>query len=208
MYRLLIGCLFVCSLYGQNQHKLLWEADAFDLICLELPFANTVVVSTTLDNTIALEYQTEGEYKNHLVLRTFQVGKTLQVVEQKGPSFNAFNDKLSAHKVWASTLKLFLPDHFNLQLEAQNSLLEIQGNFNALSLQLYEGEILLKGQKITGEVKPIKQTFTFLAKAIKPTLNQNTGQLMALLVPKIKANLNSARPKEIFPLFPRENNYF
>lgn len=156
MYRLLIGCLFVCSLYGQNQHKLLWEADAFDLICLELPFANTVVVSTTLDNTIALEYQTEGEYKNHLVLRTFQVGKTLQVVEQKGPSFNAFNDKLSAHKVWASTLKLFLPDHFNLQLEAQNSRLDIQGNFNALKLQLYEGDIMIKGQKITGEVKTNK----------------------------------------------------
>lgn len=156
MYRLLIGCLFVCSLYGQNQHKLLWEADAFDLICLELPFANTVVVSTTLDNTIALEYQTEGEYKNHLVLRTFQVGKTLQVVEQKGPSFNAFNDKLSAHKVWVSTLKLFLPDHFNLQLEAQNSRLDIQGNFNALKLQLYEGDIMIKGQKITGEVKTNK----------------------------------------------------
>ena len=156
MYRLLIGCLFVCSLYGQNQHKLLWEADPFDLICLELPFANTVVVSTTLDNTIALEYQTEGEYKNHLVLRTFQVGKTLQVVEQKGPSFNAFNDKLSAHKVWASTLKLFLPDHFNLQLEAQNSRLDIQGNFNALKLQLYEGDIMIKGQKITGEVKTNK----------------------------------------------------
>ena len=156
MYRLLIGCLFVCSLYGQNQHKLLWEADAFDLICLELPFANTVVVSTTQDNTIALEYQTEGEYKNHLVLRTFQVGKTLQVVEQKGPSFNAFNDKLSAHKVWASTLKLFLPDHFNLQLEAQNSRLDIQGNFNALKLQLYEGDIMIKGQKITGEVKTNK----------------------------------------------------
>jgi hypothetical protein len=134
----------------------LWEADAFDLICLELPFANTVVVSTTLDNTIALEYQTEGEYKNHLVLRTFQVGKTLQVVEQKGPSFNAFNDKLSAHKVWASTLKLFLPDHFNLQLEAQNSRLDIQGNFNALKLQLYEGDIMIKGQKITGEVKTNK----------------------------------------------------
>ena len=156
MYRLLIGCLFVCSLYGQNQHKLLWEADAFDLICLELPFANTVVVSTTLDNTIALEYQTEGEYKNHLVLRTLKVGKTLQVVEQKGPSFNAFNDKLSAHKVWASTLKLFLPDHFNLQLEAQNSRLDIQGNFNALKLQLYEGDIMIKGQKITGEVKTNK----------------------------------------------------
>ena len=156
MYRLLIGCLFVCSLYGQNQHKLLWEADAFDLICLELPFANTVVVSTTLDNTIALEYQTEGEYKNHLVLRTFKVGKTLQVVEQKGPSFNAFNDKLSAHKVWSSTLKLFLPDHFNLQLEAQNSRLDIQGNFNALKLQLYEGDIMIKGQKITGEVKTNK----------------------------------------------------
>jgi hypothetical protein len=189
VYRLLIGCLFVCSLYGQNQHKLLWEADAFDLICLELPFANTVVVSTSLDNTIALEYQTEGEYKNHLVLRTFQVGKTLQVVEQKGPSFNAFNDKLSAQKVWVSTLKLFLPDHFNLQLEAQNARLDIQGNFNPLNLQLYEGDIMIKGQKITGEVKTNKADIHLFGESHKAHAISKYGIISGPFIPANQSEL-------------------
>lgn len=141
------------NLYGQNQHKLFWEAAGFDLISLELPFANTIVVSTSLDNSIALDYQTEGEYKNHLVMRSFQMGKSLQLVEQKGPSFNAFHDKLSAHKVWASTLKLFLPEHFKLQLKVQNARLEINGNFSNLSLKLHEGEVILKGQDISGNIE-------------------------------------------------------
>ncbi len=189
MYRLLIGCLFVCSLYGQNQRKLLWEADAFDLISLELPFANTVVVSTSLDNTIVLEYQTEGEYKNHLVLRSFQAGKTLQLVEQKGPSFNAFHDKLSAHKVWASTVKLFLPDHFNLQLEAQNSRLDIQGNFNALNLQLYEGKIILKGQKITGEVKTNKADIHLFGESHKAHAQSKYGTINGSFSPEDQSEL-------------------
>ena len=141
------------NLYGQNQHKLFWEAAGFDLISLELPFANTIVVSTSLDNSIALDYQTEGEYKNHLVMRSFQMGKSLQLVEQKGPSFNAFHDKLSAHKVWASTLKLFLPEHFKLQLKVHNARLEINGNFSNLSLKLHEGEVILKGQDISGNIE-------------------------------------------------------
>ena len=141
------------NLYGQNQHKLFWEAAGFDLIALELPFANTIVVSTSLDNSIALDYQTEGEYKNHLVMQSFQMGKSLQLVEQKGPSFNAFHDKLSAHKVWASTLKLFLPEHFKLQLKVQNARLEINGNFSNLSLKLHEGEVILKGQDISGNIE-------------------------------------------------------
>jgi hypothetical protein len=141
------------NLYGQNQHKLFWEAAGINLISLELPFANTIVVSTSLDNSIALDYQTEGEYKNHLVMRSFQMGKSLQLVEQKGPSFNAFHDKLSAHKVWASTLKLFLPEHFKLQLKVQNARLEINGNFSNLSLKLHEGEVILKGQDISGNIE-------------------------------------------------------
>jgi len=156
VYRLIVGCFFICNLYGQNQDNRLWNGDAFDSINLELPFASSIVVSLSHDNNIALEYRTEGEYKNHLVLRSFQVGKTLQLVEHKGPSFNALHDKLSAHKVWASTLKLFLPNDFDLSLKAQNSHIDIQGNFHALKLELNEGKIFLKGQKILGEVKANK----------------------------------------------------
>lgn len=177
MLRLLLACLLISNLYGQNQHKLLWEASAFDLISLELPFANTVVVSTSLDNNIALEYQTEGEYKNHLVMRSFQIGKSLQLVEQKGPSFNAFHDKLSAHKIWASTLKLFLPEHFKLQLEAQNARLEINGNLSDLSLKLHEGEVVLKGQEIRGNIETHKAAVWLFGESHKASAQSKYGTI-------------------------------
>lgn len=177
MLRLLLACFLMSNLYGQNQHKHLWEASAFDLISLELPFANTVVVSTSLDNNIVLEYLTEGEYRNHLVMRSFQIGKSLQLVEQKGPSFNAFHDKLSAHKVWASTLKLFLPEHFKLQLEAQNARLEINGNLSDLSLKLQEGKVILKGQEIRGSVKTHKAEVWLFGESHKASAQSKYGAI-------------------------------
>lgn len=149
-------CLFIGNLYGQNQHKLLWQASAFDKISLNLPFANTIVISTTLDDSIAVDYQTEGEYKNHLVLQSYHQGKSLQLSEQKGPSFQAFHDKLSAHKIWASTLTLYLPAFFQLDLKAQNARIDIRGNYAFISLELNEGEISLRGKAISGQIQTHK----------------------------------------------------
>ena len=177
MLRLLLACLLMSNLYGQNQHQLLWEATRFDLVSLELPFVNTVVVSTSLDNTITLDYETEGEYKNHLVMRSFQMGKSLQLVEQKGPSFNAFHDKLSAHKVWASTLKLFLPEYFKLQLEAQNARLEINGNFSTLSLKLLEGDVVVKGQDISGNIETHNADVSLFGNSHKATAQSKYGSI-------------------------------
>ena len=178
MFRLLLACLFLGKLYGQNQHQLLWDAAAFDQIKLELPFAHTVVVSTSLDNNITLEYQTEGEYKNHLLMRSFQIGKSLHLVEQKGPSFNAFHDKLSAHKVWASTLKLFLPEYFKLQLKAQNARLEMKGNFNDLSLNLHEGKVVLKGKEIRGNIETHKAGVSLMGKNLKASAQSKYGTVI------------------------------
>ena len=177
MLRLLLACLLMSNLYGQNQHQLLWEATRFDLVSLELPFVNTVVVSTSLDNTITLDYETEGEYKNHLVMRSFQMGKSLQLVEQKGTSFNAFHDKLSAHKVWASTLKLFLPEYFKLQLEAQNARLEINGNFSTLSLKLLEGDVVVKGQDISGNIETHNADVRLFGNSHKATAQSKYGSI-------------------------------
>ena len=192
MFRLLLACLFLGKLYGQNQHQLLWEASAFDQIKLELPFANTVVVSTTLDNNIRLEYQTEGEYKNHLIMRSFQIGKSLQLVEQKGPSFNAFHDKLSAHKVWASTLKLFLPEHYTLQLKAQNARLEIKGNFNDLSIKLQEGEVILKGKEISGNIETHKAGVYLIGKNLKASAQSKYGTINGPFGPAGQSQLKIA----------------
>ncbi len=141
------------SLYGQNQRQLLWEASIYNTIRLELPFAHTVVVSTTLNNRIQIDYKTEGEYQNHLILKAKTIGESLVLKEQQGPNYEAFHDKLSAHKVWASTLKLLLPEGLKVQLSAQMATLDFLGNFSGLAVQLNEGAIELKGQEIPGNIQ-------------------------------------------------------
>lgn len=156
MLRLFIVCLLFSKLYGQNQRNLVWDATAFDAIRLELPYANTVIVSTTSTQEIALQYLSEGEYQNHLVLRSKQQGPILELKEQQAPSFKNYHDKLSAHKVWASQLQLLLPQRLSLQLDAQIAQLIIKGNLSQLSLMLNEGSITITGTRIKGDIKTLR----------------------------------------------------
>ncbi len=87
MFRLLFVGLFFCKLNAQNKRNLVWEATAFKALSIELPFANTIVVSTTKKPQIKVEYLSEGEYQDHLVLRVKEEEQDLQLVEQQAPSF-------------------------------------------------------------------------------------------------------------------------
>lgn len=156
MLRLLFVGLLFCKLNAQNKRNLFWEANAFKAISLELPFANTIVVSTTNSDQIHVKYLSEGEYQNHLVLRAKEEGQDLQLVEQQGPSFKNHHDKLSAHKVWASSLRLLLPAGLPIQLKAENAQLNLLGDFTHLSVALKEGKLSLSGQNVNGRVQTQK----------------------------------------------------
>ena len=77
---------------------------------------------------------------------------TLIITETTNPLVSGYNDKLSAHKVFASTLSLFLPQNLSLRVKAKSASMEVNGGFYEVSLFLEEGKLILNSPYMKGTV--------------------------------------------------------
>lgn len=142
--------LTICS--GQKQQSFYWDSQSYTDISLSLPWTNSIAVQSTQDTHIVLRYQSEGEYKNHLLLQPMVTEKTLLIHERLAPSYFVNQDKLSVHKVLASALELFVPESIKLKLKAENARIVLKGDFNDLRLELNQGSVHLDGLFAAGKI--------------------------------------------------------
>jgi len=118
-----------------------------------LPFANTITVQATTTNFVEVIHSTEGEYQKDVVLRYFIDGKTIRLEEQLSPSFTPFHDKLSAHKVMASTFEIHYPEQLVFGIKAGTAKMMLKGIFTKLNIQLEDGLIELKSPFSSGRIR-------------------------------------------------------
>ena len=152
MLRLLAVFLLSTPLLGQNSVVQSWPANEISSLQLQLPYANSIEVIGESRTTIVAEYLAEGEYQNDLRLNAEIQKEQLILTEQLSPSFNPYNDKLSAHKVMASTLKLKVPEKIALSLAVENAQTQLTGKIKQLELKQNEGNVLMKNAAIEGQV--------------------------------------------------------
>ena len=131
--------MLITAVFGQQQQKYRWEVDALAHISLSLPFANAISVSTAKTNFVEVVYTTEGEYQKETLLSHFVDKKTVRLKEQLNPVFTPFKDKLSAHKVMATTLEISYPEQSSLSLTAGTAKIVLEGLFPKFNIQLEEG---------------------------------------------------------------------
>lgn len=152
MLRLLAVFLLAWPLFGQNASHLSWPAEKISSLQLILPYANQVEIIGEVRATIEIRYITEGEYQNELRLSPTPIGNELHIEEQLSPSFDPFHDKLSAHKVMASTLQIKLPTTKTLSLQIQQAKSTIQGKIKKLVLKQNEGNVAILSAGIKGTI--------------------------------------------------------
>ena len=143
MLRFFAALLLAPSLFGQSTSSLSWSAKNIHSIQLTLPFANQIKIIGEKRSSIKIDYQTEGEYQKELRLKSEEINHELRLEEQLAPSFTPYHDKLSAHKVMASTLTLWLPERISLSLQIQNAKSTISGKISSLSVKQIEGNLHL-----------------------------------------------------------------
>ena len=139
--------------FGQQHKSYRWEVAALEQISLSLPFANSISVLATKTNFVEVVYKTEGEYQKAVVLSRFIDENTVRIEEQLNPGFSPFQDKLSAHKVMATTLKISYPEKSSLSLMANSARVDLDGLFPQLAIQLDEGSLYLNSSFSRGKVK-------------------------------------------------------
>ena len=152
MLRLLAVFLLSSPLLGQNSVVQSWPANETSSIQLKLPYANRLEIIGETRTTIETEYLAEGEYQNDLRLNVALQKNQLILTEQLSPSFNPYHDKLSAHKVMASTLRLKVPENMTLYLVIENAECQLTGKIKQLELKQNEGNGFLENVELNGQI--------------------------------------------------------
>ena len=130
-----------------------WVAADAEHITIELPFSASFELSNTEDNSIQLQYFSEGEYQEQLGIKSQIEDGILFLREYLNPLFRAPNDKLGAHKVIATKLFLSVPKNSTVRLKMQQGLLKASGEFSQLQLALNSGECQLNLENTSGLFK-------------------------------------------------------
>lgn len=140
------------TLSGQNSTIQSWPSDEVHALELVLPFSNHVEIIGENRSSIQIEYLTEGEYKDDLRLKSTLQMEGLIVNELLSPGFNPQQDKLSAHKVMASSIRLRVPDFVRLSIQIENAKSILKGVSHALFLKQRYGSVLIASKAINGKV--------------------------------------------------------
>lgn len=141
-----------CLVHGQKNNTLQWEASTYQRLELIFPWAGSIHIRSTQNQTITAVYQSEGEYQEHLFLSSLSEDNTLILSETTHPLGVGFNDKLSAHKVMSSTVSLSLPQNILVDIQAKNAAMEVSGTFTAAAIFLEEGTLLLHCPSLVGKI--------------------------------------------------------
>lgn len=153
-----IRALFIVFLFtllavrSQKNNRLQWNATSYQELELNVPWASTIYINSSNDASITAVYQSEGEYQETLFLTSQSRNSALILTETRNPFGETFNDKLSAHKVIASTVSLTLPEQLSVNLKANNALVTVRGPFRAATIFLEEGKLLLYCSSLTGNI--------------------------------------------------------
>lgn len=148
------------SALAQKQVKKTILDPAITLVQIDVSNCFELVMETRDIPEIRVEAQIEGEYREDLELRVYEVANTLMI----GAGFNANyinpNDKLSAHKVVSIALHVVVPKWKNINVFGTSARVLASGDYSNLTIVLSNG--ICELHSVAGEVNVKTQSGTIL----------------------------------------------
>jgi len=136
--------MFACLINGQHRVEKTFSSEGIRDV--------EVIGNEVFSIEIVNSNSQEGEYADAIKLHTEVIQNTLKVRASIREGFHIPNDKLSAHKVFATQLSLILPKNLHVRIESHLSNLKIEGSFPFLSALLYEGNCYFEKFKGTATI--------------------------------------------------------
>ena len=106
---------------------------------IDLTYVAHFEIDTHEEGLIQTELTAEGEYSDMFNLSILESEESYDISLSKNPLYANFNDKLSAHKVLAITLKISVPSKMTLDIDGLNSIVYTKGDYRELNVFLNEG---------------------------------------------------------------------
>ena len=138
-------------------------------------------------DSIVLSYRGSGEYQNRVLLKTVPHQKTLFLSEMISPLAISHNDKLGAHKVIATSLRIKIPSQLPIQIELEEAETSVFGTLEALEMVQNKGKCTLHG-KVAGTLQTAGANVAVLL-ADLPILAKSLSGDIAITKPSTSAML-------------------
>ncbi len=150
LYRRLLHLVLLWSslLQGQQLSSKNIAVDLQKKLNVDLTYVAHFEIDTHQENYIQTELAAEGEYRDMYILSILESEDIYDISLSKNPLYSNFNDKLSAHKVLAITLKILVPSQMVLDIDGLNSIVYTKGNYRELNVFLNEGICFLHHNSI------------------------------------------------------------
>ncbi|MAJ32609.1 MAG: hypothetical protein CMC18_08225 [Flavobacteriaceae bacterium] len=139
-------------LQGQQLSSKNIAVDLQKKLNVDLTYVAHFEVDTHQENYIQTELAAEGEYRDMYNLSILESEDIYDISLSKNPLYSNFNDKLSAHKVLAITLKILVPSQMVLDIDGLNSIVYTKGNYRELNVFLNEGICFLHHNSIKSKI--------------------------------------------------------
>lgn len=172
IYILYFFIIIANSCFAQKTTQQTLAIDGIEEIRINTGKVFQLNIFSTNKNVIQIETQMEGEYYRDVNVITSTKNKQLQVSCELAENFVLPNDKLSAHKVFAITMNMYIPKKLKVQLEGDETQVYVQGNYKKFwallitgnyTLNELGGEAIIQTKK--GDIHYIKQKLPTFIKA-------------------------------------------
>ncbi len=138
-----------------------------------------IFVETTKTNKVVVEAKMAGEYSDNLGLNIHEEGSTLLIDTSFNLTFEAPNDKLSAHKVVSISLHISVPEHLKVRIFGTYSNADVSGLYSNLEISLNDGNCVLRDTSLETSVQTQSGAITVFATSGKFSAISKYGTLDA-----------------------------
>ena len=192
-----LNSFYICfllsiSFYGQSTIDK--SIDVTDLEEVEIILHNTfqIEITNNFENKIVFHSVSEGEYKDDIFIKSHRTKQKVVLKDALQPFSKNYNDKLSAHKVFAVKVKLQIPEHLNVRIISRIASLELNGKFKNLFIELNSGDCLLNNFLGDATVNTLSGNINLFTKNAMVKTISKSGKIRAKRITgKHKINLKT-----------------
>ena len=137
-----------------------------------------ISVTTSKTGFISLISTLDGEFQNQFQVVTKEENETLHIDLEQVALTNIADDKRNVHKVIAATINLNIPEQLNLTIFSDIGSVDVKGNFSTLSIELFQGNCMVKGLAKKATINTIDGNISIVTKSAKIEAMSSNGKVI------------------------------
>lgn len=166
------------SVEAQNVLEKKILADDIETISINGNQVFSISISTVKTEYITIKSTLDGEYQNQFQILIEDENGELKLSLERMVFEVIADDKRNAHKVIAAALHLEIPEQLTLNIFSDVGSVHLNGNFDVLSIELFQGHCEVIGKVNNATINTIDGNINVVTQSATINANSNNGSII------------------------------